>query len=176
MTKKLENRLPIKIQWELTKYFQGLGFLETNEMRNSTLSTKRLKILAINYVDYDFTDRMKAVEFLRKIYKLLKSQKLITKFYEERKKKKSKRVGFYASKAWKDLRYRALKFYDRKCMCCGRNPEDHKIVLHVDHIKPRSLYPELCLKFSNVQILCEDCNLGKSNTDTIDYRPKIKLV
>jgi len=45
-------------------------------------------------------------------------------------------------------------------------------VLHVDHIKPRSKYPELSLTFSNLQILCEDCNFGKSNIDQTDWRPE----
>lgn len=48
--------------------------------------------------------------------------------------------------------------------------------MHVDHIKPRSKYPELELEFTNLQILCADCNLGKRNHDSIDWRgvPKDK--
>lgn len=83
----------------------------------------------------------------------------------------SKKVanGFYESDRWRKLRYEALKKYGRKCSCCGGSPETGS-VLHVDHIKPRSKHPELELDINNLQILCRDCNLGKSNYDEIDYR------
>jgi 5-methylcytosine-specific restriction endonuclease McrA len=57
------------------------------------------------------------------------------------------------------------------CELCGAGPSPGH-PLHVDHIKPRSRYPELELDPSNLQVLCEDCNLGKSNTDAIDWRTK----
>jgi len=72
---------------------------------------------------------------------------------------------FYQSKEWRDLRYKALKTFGNKCFACGRGPKNGAII-HVDHILPRSIYPEFALRFNNLQILCEDCNLGKSNTDT----------
>ncbi len=87
----------------------------------------------------------------------------------ETKSKKKYPDSFYASDAWRKLRYKALKLYGRQCACCGAKPP--QVVLHVDHIKPRSTHPELELDIKNLQILCEDCNLGKSNTDCIDYRP-----
>jgi len=43
--------------------------------------------------------------------------------------------------------------------------------IHVDHIKPRSKFPELELVFDNLQVLCDDCNIGKSNVDSTDFRP-----
>ena len=95
-----------------------------------------------------------------------------------KKKKKAKKLqfksvgdGFYTSKEWRRLRYRVLRSYKAQCMCCGESPKKHGIVLHVDHIKPRSKNPELELDISNLQILCEACNLGKSNFDSIDWRP-----
>lgn len=78
---------------------------------------------------------------------------------------------FYSTKEWLSLRVRVLEKYECKCMMCGRNPKDHKIVIHVDHIKPRSKFPELSLEFTNLQLLCEDCNLGKSNKYQTDWRP-----
>lgn len=77
---------------------------------------------------------------------------------------------FYKSKEWLYVRYKALIRYKRKCMACGATYEQTR--LHVDHIKPRSKYPELELKIDNLQILCEDCNYGKSNLDETDLRPK----
>ncbi len=44
------------------------------------------------------------------------------------------------------------------------------IPLHVDHIKPRSKYPDLALDINNLQILCESCNLGKGAWDETDFR------
>lgn len=87
--------------------------------------------------------------------------------------KLSKKVNdeFYSSREWRSLRLRVLEKYECKCMMCGRSPKDHGIVIHVDHIKPRSKYPELSLVFENLQLLCEDCNLGKSNKYETDWRP-----
>jgi hypothetical protein len=54
-------------------------------------------------------------------------------------------------------------------VCCGARPTEAN-PLHVDHIKPRSKFPHLALSLSNLQVLCRQCNLGKSNTDDTDWR------
>ena len=77
---------------------------------------------------------------------------------------------FYASREWQTVRYGALKKADGCCTLCGRSKRQHNVVLHVDHIKPRSLYPMLELDPSNLQVLCEDCNIGKSNKCDRDWR------
>ncbi len=41
---------------------------------------------------------------------------------------------------------------------------------HVDHVKPRSIFPELQLDLMNCQVLCKKCNMEKSNIDYTDYR------
>ena len=79
------------------------------------------------------------------------------------------RQEFYDSRAWLALRYRALLLHGRRCMCCGATAAEGAII-HVDHIKPRSLFPDLELEISNLQVLCKDCNLGKSNRDETDFR------
>lgn len=79
------------------------------------------------------------------------------------------RKEFYFSDNWRAVRYRALLKHGRKCQCCGATPGTGA-VLHVDHIKPRSLHPEMELELENLQILCADCNLGKSNLDDTDFR------
>jgi 5-methylcytosine-specific restriction endonuclease McrA len=43
------------------------------------------------------------------------------------------------------------------------------IALEVDHVKPRSKYPELALDLDNTQILCRACNSKKGTAET-DYR------
>lgn len=78
-----------------------------------------------------------------------------------------KEVNFYRTRAWRVLRYRAIKKYGNRCMCCGRIADP----IHVDHIKPRSKYPELALDINNLQILDDDCNLGKGAWDSTDWRP-----
>jgi 5-methylcytosine-specific restriction endonuclease McrA len=79
--------------------------------------------------------------------------------------------GFYMSDEWRALRYQVLKKFGATCQCCGATPKTGRQV-HVDHIKPRSKYPELELEFSNLQVLCEDCNLGKLHLDETDWRPE----
>ena len=71
--------------------------------------------------------------------------------------------------SWKTLRYEVLKRDGGKCVLCGRGAADG-VKLHVDHIKPASVYPELYYDINNLQTLCEDCNLGKSDGDDIDWR------
>lgn len=75
--------------------------------------------------------------------------------------------GFYQSWEWKKARYETILRYGNKCMCCGF---EGSIV--VDHIKPLRLYPELALDLENLQVLCRDCNMGKSYDDETDFRPK----
>ena len=67
-------------------------------------------------------------------------------------------------------RYKALRHSDGRCQLCGRSKRADGVILHVDHIKPRSRFPELALDVANLQVLCEDCNLGKGNSDTVDWR------
>jgi hypothetical protein len=74
--------------------------------------------------------------------------------------------AFYKTREWKELRYRTFVKYGRVCQCCGAKDTE----LHIDHIKPRSRYPQLELNEDNLQILCEPCNIGKSNLDATDWR------
>lgn len=82
--------------------------------------------------------------------------------------------SFYTSREWRRLRYRVLRKHGHRCMSCGLTP-DQGVKIHVDHIKPRSLFPDLALEFSNLQVLCEVCNLGKSNEFSDDLRYETKI-
>ena len=73
---------------------------------------------------------------------------------------------FYRSVEWRNLRYAAFEKYGNKCQCCRKEYGP----MHVDHIKPRSRYPQYELKISNLQILCEECNLGKMAKYDTDWR------
>ena len=76
---------------------------------------------------------------------------------------------FYLTPEWRGLRYQALLKNDGRCELCGRCKHDG-VMLHVDHIRPRSKFPKLALALENLQVLCEDCNVGKSNVDDSDWR------
>jgi ATP adenylyltransferase len=64
------------------------------------------------------------------------------------------------------LRYQVLKAAGGKCELCGVSAKE--AVLHVDHIQPRSKGGKNTVE--NLQCLCEQCNLGKSNRDDTDFR------
>lgn len=85
------------------------------------------------------------------------------------KRTKGASAEFYDSKEWMALRYQVLKERGAKCECCGATRADG-VVIQVDHVRPRSLFPELALEKSNMQVLCRPCNLGKSNRDDTDWR------
>ena len=77
--------------------------------------------------------------------------------------------GFLQSKAWKRLRFQALKKHGMKCQACGASPSTGA-VLNVDHLLPRRLFPEMALQLDNLQVLCGTCNEGKGNWDMTDAR------
>ena len=76
--------------------------------------------------------------------------------------------GFYDTKEWREVRYQAFVKHGARCQCCGATRTEAQ--LHVDHIKPRVKFPELALSLDNLQILCKDCNFGKSYKDQTDWR------
>lgn len=78
-------------------------------------------------------------------------------------------TDFYRTTQWLRLRTKAFERYGNKCACCGATP-DTGAILHVDHIKPRSKYPQLALELTNLQILCEACNIGKLNLSETQWR------
>lgn len=81
-------------------------------------------------------------------------------------------ISFYETKRWKYLRARAIRIYGKKCRKCALETQ----FVHVDHIKPRSLYPELQWNFNNLQVLCKRCNLEKSNLHDTNYEGNLELI
>lgn len=88
-------------------------------------------------------------------------KKSFSKFDNRPVYKKGMKDDFYKTREWRNLRWEVLEKYGGNCSICGRNNKDHGVIIHIDHIKPRSKYPELELKLDNMQVLCEDCNIGK---------------
>jgi 5-methylcytosine-specific restriction endonuclease McrA len=98
--------------------------------------------------------------------------------HERKAKKRAKKMSrhdrlcrapgriFYWSKEWRRLRLKVFAVYGRKCMLC----QAVDIEMHVDHIEPRSKAPHLSLTFENLQVLCRDCNMEKSDLHAEDYR------
>jgi hypothetical protein len=67
----------------------------------------------------------------------------------------------------KGLRWQVFERDGWRCVACGRRRRDG-VELHVDHIVPRSRGGQDTL--DNLQTLCSECNLGKSNRDDTDLR------
>jgi hypothetical protein len=79
------------------------------------------------------------------------------------------RRDIHNSTTWNKLRYLVLKRDGGRCCLCGRGVADG-VKLHVDHIIPASICPERYYDPDNLQTLCEECNLGKSDLDSTDWR------
>ena len=107
----------------------------------------------------------------RKDRKAAKKTKAIRKYDASWKADKTS-SDFLKSYEWKALRLQALILHGRRCQCCGASPDaTNNVVLNVDHIKPRKLFPNLALNLDNLQVLCGDCNHGKGNWNQTDFRP-----
>lgn len=82
---------------------------------------------------------------------------------------------FYESWEWRTLRMKVLKEHGTACQCCGANKGEAtvgggSVRIVVDHIKPLSKFWELRLSRDNLQVLCDECNMGKGAWDETDYR------
>jgi 5-methylcytosine-specific restriction endonuclease McrA len=99
---------------------------------------------------------------------LLERVKTAKALQTKKKRSRTKFSAFYQTREWRTLRMKAFLKYGRQCMCCNATDK----VLHVDHVKPRSRFPHLELELSNLQILCEDCNMGKGGWTTADFRER----
>jgi hypothetical protein len=86
------------------------------------------------------------------------------------KREMSKAANFLMSWEWRSLRYEVLRERGPKCELCGATSAHQRI--EVDHIKPLSKFWHLRLDHSNLQVLCRDCNQGKGNRYTDDYRKR----
>lgn len=76
------------------------------------------------------------------------------------------RDAFYSSSEWRAIRRKVIDEDGRRCASCVKTiVEDDDLT--VDHIKPRSRFPQLALERSNLQVLCRSCNSAKG-TLTVD--------
>lgn len=79
----------------------------------------------------------------------------------------NRKAKTYFLDKWKAVKIAVYKIYSPICMKCGGID-----VLHVDHIKPKSKFPELALDINNLQVLCEECNMAKGNKYVKDFRSR----
>ena len=145
----------IRYTWNSNKPKKKQHLLDENEITYCRLENSNAKLNVVS-------DRKHPSKLVCKV--CLKFQK--NPKPPQRKGNKKKHVDFYKSWEWKKLRYDTLKKYGAVCMLCS---SEHRIV--VDHIKPRKKFPELQLDPDNTQVLCNSCNMGKSNDDYTDFRP-----
>ena len=83
---------------------------------------------------------------------------------EERKRKIEEAKQFYSSPEWTMLRKQVIKEKGKICTECGRKIK-HNYDITVDHIKPRSKYPELSLSINNLCVMCRSCNAKKGDKE-----------
>lgn len=66
---------------------------------------------------------------------------------------------------WETIRKIIFERYGKVCLKCGATTQ-----IQVDHIKPKSKFPELTYDINNLQPLCWPCNKQKTNRYIADYR------
>lgn len=111
-------------------------------------------IVNVFYITRDNTTLKKASEYNYNAIKLCFVQQLEELGKKSHIQKERARLG-------DRLRYEIMERDGFRCVKCGRTADDG-IKLHVDHIVPVSKGGR-SIK-SNLQTLCERCNLGKSNS------------
>jgi 5-methylcytosine-specific restriction endonuclease McrA len=117
----------------------------------------------------------KAIKAARVAQPSIPTSPVVVKGESRRKRRQADRAKgdeFLASYEWRRLRMEVIKDRGARCECCGSTPQKDGIVINVDHIKPRRLFPELALEKTNLQVLCDVCNHGKGNWDHTDWREK----
>ncbi len=98
--------------------------------------------------------------------------RLIIGLFQRRELPDETADSFYRSHKWRRLRVDALEANRQRygmlaCECCGMVDVGS---FHVDHIYPRSTHPDLALEPTNLQVLCDACNIGKGTAYTTNWR------
>lgn len=88
--------------------------------------------------------------------------KRVLEMAEERQKQIEEAKRFYTSPEWKLLRKQIIKLHKNICKNCEKVLTE-KSDITIDHILPRSKFPDNALEMENMQILCRSCNSSKGN-------------
>lgn len=74
----------------------------------------------------------------------------------------SKNGNYKHGNEWKCLRKKIFERDDYTCQICGYKEEE---IMVVDHILPKSIFPELEFDLLNLQTLCPNCHARKTISD-----------
>ncbi len=96
-----------------------------------------------------------------------KSQDYFNPTYGQVNLQKAKELAGQRVRVMPGIRWQVFQRDRWRCVACGRSAADN-VVLHVDHIVPRSKGGKDTIE--NYQTLCNLCNVGKSNKDATDLR------
>lgn len=88
----------------------------------------------------------------------------IIELAEDRKRKIEEAEQFYSSPEWEMIRRQVIKQKGKVCAEWSQRIRKNSDIT-VDHIKPRSKYPELALELENLRVLCRSCNSQKGNRE-----------
>jgi hypothetical protein len=95
-----------------------------------------------------------------------KRKPIVNDRLEELVRERQKRIedanAFYSSAEWRLLRQKIIDQHGHDCQECGCHITDD-FDLTVDHVNPRSIYPDQSLDLSNLRVLCRSCNTRKGN-------------
>lgn len=179
------NNITFKDRWVLYKRLRKGGFQKgerwnlppdyiiTNQLRSllglATLKKTELSELASKLVAEDPTLASKGTHKIKRAIK--KAEAKAIKLLPECEPPYTRQAyqRFITSDEWRSARYQAIRTLGNKCLACGRSPKDG-VKIHVDHIEPCSKNWSRRLDQDNLQVLCDDCNLGKSNLFKDDWR------
>ena len=158
----------------LRKYIKSKGYSEIPKkdndlykiycaLENIEVKNKKLRDVALN--EYRLGKLDKFIES-NIINEPIKVKKVKTKNKVQLKHSVKSVENIYQSTRWADIKKVIYSLYDFKCMKCGTNQNE----MHVDHICPVSKYPAMKWSINNLQLLCKNCNMEKSNVNENDYR------
>ena len=140
---------------------QLVKIAERQERRRQTLPDRKAKKAAKKQAEKDKLSAASTelASLKKQLFEL--TQKSKNKFAEPPKYVRGMGSEFYATREWRSLRWDVISNASGKCSVCGKSKKEHGVIMHVDHIKPRSKFQELELDKNNLQLLCEECNIGK---------------
>lgn len=52
----------------------------------------------------------------------------------------------------------------------------NEVLCSVNHIMPKSKYPELTYEYSNLEVICRKCNISRSNDTFYEMRQRVKEI
>lgn len=114
----------------------------------------------VGFILFQICDRIEHGEAAKRMPKV---NTRLEELARARKKQIDETNAFYSSSEWRLVREQVIQEQGRVCQECRRRiTEDSDVT--VDHIKPRSKFPQLALEKSNLQVSCRRCNSAKGAT------------